>query len=946
MTQTIMTKSLNLILGVTLSLSIVSCSSGGEDGIQDCNLNGVEDALDIDAGAGDCNSDGVLDECELADGAADRYALVGGLISCAPDGIPDYCQVVPDCDADGLPNFCEIVAGSPDRYGKNGATITCGPDGIPDTCQPAADCDVDGLPDFCEIQAGALDLYGKTGATSFTCGADGIPDSCQSIPANLNRYGVGAGGVITCVGDNLPDSCQPVPDCDTDGIPNFCEIQSGAADRYGATGGTVSTCVADGIPDSCQPAADCDTDGTPDFCEITVQGAADRYGATAGVVSTCLPDGIPDSCQTAADCDTDGTPNFCEITVGGAEDCDNTTVPDSCQIAANPSLDLDVNGRLDSCQDPAQVIVMLTDAPSDEFLSLVALLDTVQFVNQNGSLTTDVLTPSVRVELMSTATSPLLLSLSTIPFGTYTGVRLGFTGAPVGRLNNGTASPVVNIAGGGTTFTLNARFAAPTTVGENSLTRCLVDFDLEWSLVPNAVPATSYTLTPIGETRILTTPAGTPVEPIRGEVIAVNTAAGELTLRAFVDDDCTARAGDLVVQLAGGIPLANLFDSTGQQVVDQTTFLNSLTVNSTVNVGFGTVLEVHGVMQENGALRASRVNTENGRLNQVGGGSNGGSIVEFDGIVITTPATTPAGVFSIAVSDVEMGRSTVLTALGSIPTVHQINYDVLTRYIDATGTPITDPIGALATIVPGMRVKVKYTEFNTPSAALANQASLVEVTNSVLDFEGTLNSIAGLGGIPPTLVMRLDADEWAIQAGQVTNSTTNVTVGLGTTPQAPVFLRVTGSPAITLGNIPIDSLAPLDSNIKLDTVGVRSGAAGSPTIAATQLRLYPGRIRGGVVVDLAPQPNGELLLKLSTTQVIDPFGQNYIDNQTRVILLPSASVLGDRTTLSNQITVQELIALANDPTCDLEVIAKGLSSTDPLDNNSRYDIYELRIRCR
>ena len=77
MTQTIMTKSLNLILGVTLSLSIVSCGSGSEDGIQDCNLNGVDDALDIDAGVGDCNSDGVLDECELADGAVEDHAEEG-----------------------------------------------------------------------------------------------------------------------------------------------------------------------------------------------------------------------------------------------------------------------------------------------------------------------------------------------------------------------------------------------------------------------------------------------------------------------------------------------------------------------------------------------------------------------------------------------------------------------------------------------------------------------------------------------------------------------------------------------------------------------------------------------------------------------------------------------------------------------------------------------------
>jgi hypothetical protein len=441
-------------------------------------------------------------------------------------------------------------------------------------------------------------------------------------------------------------------------------------------------------------------------------------------------------------------------------------------------------------------------------------------------------------------------------------------------------------------------------------------------------------------------PDGIPVEPIRGEVIAVDLAASEITLRAFVDDDTTALSGNLLVQLNATTPAASLYDSTGQLVASQATFLNSLVVGDATLLGQGSVLEVHGSVLSTGAIGASRINLENGRLNPTGGGASGGTIVELDGLVVSALSTTPAGVFTLAISDVEFGRTTVSNVLGSVPATLQVNYDQVTRFINKAGVAILNPSGPIGTVVPGMRVKVKYTEFNSPGATTANQASVVEVTNDVVDFEGVLNSVAGLSGIPPTFIMRLDADEWAIQAGQVTNSTTNVTVDLGTAPQAPVFLRVTGSPAITLSQIPIDALAPVDSNIKLDTIGVRSGAAGSPTVTSTQVRLFPGRIRGGAVVDLAPQPAGELLLKLSSTQVIDPFGQTYIENQTRIILVPGASILGDRTTLSNPITVQELIALSIDPTCDLEVIAKGIASTDPLDNNSRYDIYELRIRCR
>jgi hypothetical protein len=210
---------------------------------------------------------------------------------------------------------------------------------------------------------------------------------------------------------------------------------------------------------------------------------------------------------------------------------------------------------------------MLTDAPTDEFLSLLANLDSVQLVKADGTFTSDVLSPAVRVELIGTGSLPLLLWSAEIPFGSYRGVRLGFAGLPLGRLNNGTASAPVAISGGGTTFVLTAPFTTgPQVVGEGSVTRCLVDFDLEWSLGQTGLPATAYNLTPIGETRIQTVPDGIPVEPIRGEVIAVDLAASEITLRAFVDDDTTALSGNLLVQLNATTPAASLYDSTGQLV--------------------------------------------------------------------------------------------------------------------------------------------------------------------------------------------------------------------------------------------------------------------------------------------------------------------------------------------------------------------------------------------
>jgi hypothetical protein len=51
--------------------------------VNDCNTNGIEDAVDISGGASqDCNSNGVPDECDIASGTSNDANL---------DGFPDEC---------------------------------------------------------------------------------------------------------------------------------------------------------------------------------------------------------------------------------------------------------------------------------------------------------------------------------------------------------------------------------------------------------------------------------------------------------------------------------------------------------------------------------------------------------------------------------------------------------------------------------------------------------------------------------------------------------------------------------------------------------------------------------------------------------------------------------------------------------------------------------------
>jgi hypothetical protein len=85
----------------------------GEEGVSDCDDNGVPDADDIAAGAADVDGNGVLDVCQS---------------DCDGDGLPDSWEVslgAPDCNSNGVPDACDIDNGESDVDG----------DGIPDACQ-------------------------------------------------------------------------------------------------------------------------------------------------------------------------------------------------------------------------------------------------------------------------------------------------------------------------------------------------------------------------------------------------------------------------------------------------------------------------------------------------------------------------------------------------------------------------------------------------------------------------------------------------------------------------------------------------------------------------------------------------------------------------------------------------------------------------------------------
>ena len=86
----------------------------GDEGVADCNDNGVDDVDDIAAGAPDLDGNGVPDECDPdcdGDGVPDAWAIMQGADDCNGNGVPDVCDIADgavDADGDGIPDVCQL----------------------------------------------------------------------------------------------------------------------------------------------------------------------------------------------------------------------------------------------------------------------------------------------------------------------------------------------------------------------------------------------------------------------------------------------------------------------------------------------------------------------------------------------------------------------------------------------------------------------------------------------------------------------------------------------------------------------------------------------------------------------------------------------------------------------------------------------------------------------
>lgn len=241
--------------------------------IIDCNLNGIDDAIDIGGGASDdCNDNLVPDECDLA---------TGGFGDINANGVIDVCD--PDCNHNLIPDDLDLLGtGSHD----------CNANQIPDECDP--DIDHDSLPNNCDNcpTAANLDQADTDG--------DGTGEACDVCPGRFNPQQLDADA------DQRGDECDNCPasantdqaDADGDGVGNVCDnclfaANVNQADRDGDGAGD----ACDNCPDTPNASqSDSDGDGIGDACEPPV--AAPPTTPTPPPATTTQPPPPPTSSVT------------------------------------------------------------------------------------------------------------------------------------------------------------------------------------------------------------------------------------------------------------------------------------------------------------------------------------------------------------------------------------------------------------------------------------------------------------------------------------------------------------------------------------------------------------------------------------------------------------------------------------------------------------------------
>lgn len=516
----------------------------------------------------------------------------------------------------------------------------------------------------------------------------------------------------------------------------------------------------------------------------------------------------------------------------------------------------------------ADADILLTDAPVEDLLFLRGELRSVVLEHEDGSLTSNLLAGPLEVDLLSLSGVFKWIVSSGIASGSLAAIRLAFDPAMFEAADK-EGNPVTITA---LTSVLRAAFPVAATVDPEAYTRLEVDFDLLSSL-DGLVSSGSLTLDPVGTAVSSDGGAALPIDELKGVVTGADALLGTLTLAAFADGDFDVSLGEVTVQVEPGTLLLN---EDGSIFATEAAFYAALIEGTTL-------VDVHGDLDD-GVIVATKIEVEDilGLGGLVAAEIRGKVVGHVDGVSL-----------ELLIEEVKQGAVTVapvLSVLGDPATI-TIGIDAGTLFFLEQ-----DEIVSESALAVGQTVEIKFATFTSEPFP----AFKVEIEDVDPTFQGAITDVTGL---PSTIVIHLQDGDPALLAGLVSSTSTDVTVTLGS---APISLKIEGSSAIDFFDLSVD--------LRTELSGTLSGAPGTPAIAATEIKVLPGRLDGALVAGTTP-----LSSTFMTTggTLDDPFGGGITAGPLDVVIEPNCVFTGAAGTET------AFFALTGTVTVRIEGIASG-----------------------
>ena len=216
--------------------SVICAVAPSRSSAEDCNVNGIDDACDIDCGAPGGPYD--LPGC-------------GGCLDCNDNGIPDEC----DIDAGSIPDeaikLTASDAAARDRFGHSvsisGDTAVIGADGDDDAGTQSGSAYVFRYDGIGWVQQAKLTASDGAARDYFGTAVSISGDTAVIGAERDDDAGTHSGSAYVFVGVSGID-------CNNNGVPDECELAG-------------NDCNVNGIPDECDP--DADGDGQIDTCKLS-----------------------------------------------------------------------------------------------------------------------------------------------------------------------------------------------------------------------------------------------------------------------------------------------------------------------------------------------------------------------------------------------------------------------------------------------------------------------------------------------------------------------------------------------------------------------------------------------------------------------------------------------------------------------------------------------------